>query len=381
MKKFWTTTITLVCTALFSFAAKAAWYEVEGVATISTSKSTARMNALEDAIYKAMSFTGADIGTISFLQPYIEESREEYQFTNHEVRYIRVEEEDDSGGKMRLKVRLDIYPTARGCHIDQYKKTILVGKIDLVEPQHAVMGAVYNLGEDYGQVLNRQFEQESQSFTSVGVTPYNLDKNRADIVKMIAQDNGAQYLISGHIHDLTATIESRLLQDDQINRQFAMEVLVFDGQTGNEVFTKTYREVALWPFPKTSQVDTKGARFWSSTYGEMMLRVSRNVMIDLESELSCKITVPSVVAVRQNLVTMDLGRRHGVKKGDKLQLWHNGSFIDQNGIARNRVSQSRITLTVDRVYDLEADLIVDQPELAQSIQIGDVMHKQFDEEE
>ncbi len=120
-------------------------------------------------------------------------------------------------------------------------------------------------------------------------------------------------------------------------------------------------------FAKTSQVDTRSARFWASTYGEMMLRVSRNIMLDLESELSCKITLPEVVAVFGNTVTMDLGRMHGVKEGDQLQLWHTASFIDQNGLPRNKVSQSEITLTVSRVYEHEAELTIDQPNLASSV--------------
>ena len=40
---------------------------------------------------------------------------------------------------------------------------------------------------------------------------------------MIAQDTGAQYTIGGEITDLTATIESKLLKDDIINRQFARD--------------------------------------------------------------------------------------------------------------------------------------------------------------
>ncbi len=376
MKKMNLRLIALFFTLLSTFMAKASWYEVEGTSAIVSTNEVARIHAIEDAIFKAMNFSGADIGTISYIMPYLEEAREEYQFTNHEVRYIRVLDEKNQGGKMRIKVRLDIYPSATGCHVDQYKKTFVIGKVDMVSPQQAVMGAIYQLGDDYSQIINRQLTQQSMSFVSVGTTPYNVDKRQPEIIKMIAQDNGAQYIVSGAITDLTATVESSFLSDDKINRQFAMEVMVFDGKTGAEVYTKNYREVALWPFPKTSKIDTKGARFWSSTYGEMMLRVSRNIMLDLEAELSCKITLPEVVAIRDNIVTIDLGRRHGVEKGDTLQLWHTGAFVDQHGIPRNRVSKSAITLTVNRVYDQQAELIINQPTLAQSIQIGDVMHKE-----
>jgi hypothetical protein len=250
-----------------------------------------------------------------------------------------------------------------------------VGNIDVTSPQQAVMGRIYNIGDDFSHVVDRQLAKESRSFVSVGTTNYDIDKRRPEVIKMIAQDTGAQYIIGGEITDLTATIESKLLKDDIINRQFALEMQVFDGKTGHQIYTRSYREVAKWPFAKTSEVDTRSARFWASTYGSMMLRVSRNIMLDLESEVSCKITLPEVAAVFGNTVTIDLGRMHGVQQGDKLQLWHTGSFIDQRGLPRNKVSQSDITLTVSRVYENEAELTIDQPSLAGSIQIGDVMQK------
>lgn len=373
MKKTLTFLFSITFIALLPFRVFAAWYEVTGVATIVSSDDAARLHALEDALFKAVNFSGADIGSISNLMPLLEESRKEYQFTNHEVRYILVESERKRSGKMEIKIRVDIYPSATGCHTAQYKKTILIGNIDIASPQQAVMGQIYQVGDDFSHVVNRQIEQTSHSFVSVGTTDYSISRNDPMRTQMIAQDNGAQYIIGGVITDLTATVESQVLQDDIINRQFALEMKVYDGKTGHEVFNKSYREVARWPFAKTSQVDTRSARYWASTYGEMMLRVSRNIMLDLESELSCKITLPEVVAVYGNIVTMDLGRQHGVKEGDKLQLWHTASFIDQNGLPRNKVSKSDITLTVSRVYEQEAELSIDQPDLTSSVQIGDVM--------
>ncbi|EPQ8525004.1 flagellar assembly protein FlgT [Vibrio vulnificus] len=375
MKKITFGLFSTIWMTFLSLNAYAAWYEATGVATIVSSEEVARVHALEDALYKAVNFSGADIGSLSNLRPFLEESRTEYQFTNHEVRYILVQSQRSKGNKVEVRARIDIYPSATGCHVSQYKKTILVGNIDVASPQQAVMGQIYKVGDDFSHVINRQFDQESRSFVSVGTTDYDIDRRNPERIKMIAQDTGAQYIIGGVITDLTATIESKLLVDDVINRQFALEMQVYDGKTGNEVYSRSYREVAKWPFAKTSQIDTRSARFWASTYGEMMLRVSRNIMLDMESEVSCKITLPEVVAVFGNTVTMDLGRIHGVREGDRLQLWHTASFIDQYGLPRNKVSQSEITLTVSRVYENEAELTVDQPNLASSIQIGDVMHK------
>jgi hypothetical protein len=376
MKKVLSTLIPTLVMALFPMMAHSAWYEVTGKSAIVASKDQASLHALEDAIYEAVSFAGADIGSISNLMPMLNAQQNEFQFTNHEVRYVLVEQRKIINDEMYVKVRVDIYPSATGCHVDQYKKTFLIGNIDINDPQQAVMGQIYDLGDDFANIINKQLTQESRSFISVGTTDYAIDKQHPERLKMIAQDTDAQYIIGGVINDLTATMTSSG-SDSTINRQFAMELQVFDGKTGSPVMNRSYREVARWPFPKTSQVDTRSARFWASSYGEMMLRVSRHVMLDLESELSCKITLPEVVSKFGNNVTMDLGRIHGVRVGDKLQLWHTGAFIDPSGLPRNQVIKSEITLTVNRVYEHEAELSVDQENLAGSIQIGDVMHKQL----
>jgi hypothetical protein len=364
-------------TMLVAFPVSASWYEVTGSAAIVSSPEQAQIYALEDAIYQAVSFSGADIGSISNLYPLLNAKQTEYQLSNHEIRYIIVENKETRNDVVYIKARIDIYPSATRCRTDEYKKTLLIDNIDLISPQQAVMGQIYELGDDFARVLSKQLTQQSHSFISVGTTDYGIDKHHATRIKMIAEDMGAQYILSGKITDLTATIGTNTSGNEVINRQFAMDIAVFDGKTGNEIMDHNYREIARWPFPKTSQVDTRSARFWDSTYGEMLLRLSRNIMLDLESDLSCKITLPEVISKSGNTVMINLGRIHGVKQGDKLQLWHTGSFIDQRGTPRNKVTQSDITLTVTRVYKNEAELKVDQPDLETSIQLGDVMAKQI----
>ncbi len=103
-------------------SAHAAWYEVTGSAAIVSSEEVARLHALEDALYKAVNFAGADIGSISNLMPLLESDRREYLFANHEVRYILIEERKAINNVMYVRTRIDIYPSATACHVEQYKK-------------------------------------------------------------------------------------------------------------------------------------------------------------------------------------------------------------------------------------------------------------------
>ena len=367
--------LTSILTISYTSPANAEWFEVTGSASVLTSKNAARPHALEDAAYQAMLFSGADISRLNDLKVFFENDEKRYQFSGSEIRSIEVVKEKKKNGKLYITARIDIYPSANSCHVGQYKKTIMTSEITVDSPQQAVMGKVYKLGEDLSTVFSRQLDKESQSFISVGTSHIRIEKRQPEVAKMIAEDHGAQYIFSGNITDLSATIDQNLLKKDTINRQFAIDVAVLDGKTGQTIYNNNYREVAQWDFPKTSEVDTQSARFWTSAYGEMVLRVNRDIMLDLENQFACKITLPQVVSINNNRITMDLGRIHGVNKGDKLDLWHTGSFIDQNGLPRNKVAKTNITLTVDRVYEQNAELVIDQPQLINSVQIGDVMHK------
>ncbi|BAX52247.1 hypothetical protein PDPUS_1_00873 [Photobacterium damselae subsp. piscicida] len=133
---------------VFSLPAHGKWLEVTGQAVILESESTARINALEDAIYQAMVFSGADIATLSNIKPYLSEKNKEYRFSGNEVRQVSVIKTDKQGGKFYLTARIDIYPAAKSCHKTQYKKPLLLSDFTLLSQQQAVMGGIYQVGED-----------------------------------------------------------------------------------------------------------------------------------------------------------------------------------------------------------------------------------------
>ncbi len=362
---------------LASVQANAAWMEVTGSAVMLESESSARINALEDAVYQAMSYAGADIASFSHLRPYLTTEQAEYQFSGSEVRHVMVLDTKKKSGKYYLTARIDVYPSAKTCHKIQYKKGLLLGNFAITSPQHASMGGIYQLGNDFTHMLKRQIEKRSQSFIVSGMTRVPINTGQPETLTMLADDTDAQYIVNGQITDLSSTLDQKLLRDDKINRQFAATLQVIDGKTGEVLLQNNYREIAQWPFTKVSQVDTRSARFWQSGYGQAVQRVSRNMMLDLETALSCRTSLPEVVNVFGNTVHINIGRIHGIKRGDQLKLWHSAGFIDQQGIPRNRMIQTDITLTAERVYEKSAELTVEQSELASSIQPGDLLTKQL----
>ncbi|QUJ66727.1 flagella assembly protein FlgT [Photobacterium sp. GJ3] len=361
---------------LTAIPSQAAWFEVTGQAIMLESKSSARTNAIEDAVYRAMHFAGADFSSFSSMKPYFQEDRKDYQFNGSEVRHVQISKSYTKDGNYYVTARVDIYPTAKSCHNVQYKKGMLISDFSIAVPQQAALGGIYQVGKDFTQLLKRQIGKQSQSFVITGTSAVPVQPENPSAMMMLAEDFDAQYILSGQITDLTSTLDQNRFSSDTINRQFSVELQVLDGKTGEMMLQRKYREVAEWPFSRISQVDTQSARFWVSTYGAALQRVSRNMMLDLESSLACRASLPEVINAHGNLVQMNVGRTHGVRQGDELKLWHTAGFIDQYGISRNRMVETEISLVVNRVYETSAELSVQQSELAASIQPGDLLTKQ-----
>ncbi|MFD2180289.1 flagella assembly protein FlgT [Veronia pacifica] len=371
-----TVLLLLACLLGFSPLANATWYEVTGYSALLKSKSDARTRALEDALFQAIKFSGGDISSVIRLRPYLAEERKNYQFSGNDVREINIVDVRTSTKAVTVTARVSIHKTAKACHNTQYRKSLVISHFGIVHPQHAALGGIFRFGDDFTTLLQRQFDKQSQSFVVSKVSDVAISPGNPSVNTMIAEDNDAQYLITGAITDMTATLDERIFRRDGVNRQLAVSIDVIDGKSGDVIYQNSYRDIAAWPFENTSKVDTKTARFWTSSYGEMARRMSRNIMLDLESSLSCRATSPEVIAFNGEYGQINVGRIHGVKVGDQLQLWHNASFVDQFGSHRKQYRKSEMTLTVTRVYDHSSEISVMPAELARSIQIGDLVTKQ-----
>ncbi len=356
--------------ATLSHSVQAEWYEVTGKSSILESVNDARARALEDALFQVLEFSGADIGTIVSLRPHLAENKDRYVFQGNEVNQINVIKAERKNKAVNITVRIDVSPAANDCHNTQYKKGFLLSNFTIRSPQEGSLGGIFNLGQDFSYLLERLIKTQSQSFVSSGISPYNISTADPNTTSIIAQDSGAKFILTGEIADISAT-----LRGSQTNRQLSVNINVLEGDSGEVIYENAYRDIAEWPFEKNSRVDTKSARFWTSPYGEMVMRLGRNILIDIEENLSCRASTPEVIVLNGQNGQINAGRIHGVRNGDTLNLWHNASFIDQFGNYHNQLKKSAISLTITRVYDNAAEFSVTPLELRNSIQIGDIATK------
>ncbi|MGL5291297.1 MAG: flagellar assembly protein T N-terminal domain-containing protein [Vibrionaceae bacterium] len=360
---------------LFSKFSHAAWFEVSASSDFVESASNAKQHAIEDAVYQALKFAGADLASLTTIKPFLKENKNEYFFSGGEIRQLLITNVRKKKKTVKVTIRADIYPAKQSCQRQLYRKGVLLSNFGIVDPQHASLGSIFRFGDDFTNVLKKQFDRDSQSFIVQEITPYMIAPQDPYTSRLLAKDHGAQLLVIGELTDLSATIDPE--KSKQVNRQLAVSISAIDGRTGSVVYQKSYRDIAIWAFDKFSTVDTQTARFWTSPFGTMARRVSRNILLDLETQFACHAAMPSIIKIDGAKGQIDAGRIHHVRQGDQLVLWHDSSFIDPHGVGRSQLKKSEIVLTVTRVYEKTAEVSLTPAELAGSVQIGDLVTKQI----
>ena len=128
------------------------------------------------------------------------------------------------GGIYKITARIDVTPAANDCHTTQYKKGLLIGQFQLESPQEAALGAIFEFGQDFTTLLERQIETQAQSFVSLGISPYDLNQSSPTATSIIAEDANAKFILIGSISDISATLKGK-----QTNRQLSMNIKVLEG--------------------------------------------------------------------------------------------------------------------------------------------------------
>lgn len=370
--KFW---ITILFIAFFSCNNFAQSYKAYGRADILDSEKYARTKAIEKALINAVNFSGASLATIPSIMPYLDEEKSIYNFYGNEVSKIKIDEELKKDNKIYITATFEINKKANTCHLNQYKKPILIGNFKILEPSQASLGKIYNIGPSFAKILGKTIKQNSQSFTLAGITKNNISQDDPNLISFLAEEKNARFIIYGDITDLSATYTDEGPLAGKVARQFAIELYIADGKTGELIDTLGFRDIAQWPFANSSTLDTSSARFWTSSYGKMVKLVSKNIMLHMESLLSCKKALSQVISITNNTAQINAGKKQGIKIGQELKIWHQASYIDQYGNPRSKYNQTHIKVKVVQVYNNNATIKILHNKYINNLKIGDIISK------
>jgi hypothetical protein len=211
--------------------------------------------------------------------------------------------------------------------------------------------------QELGKVIN---SQSSTSFVHIHADEKLDQANTLNNFKgyriptWLGQITDSQYLLQPEILDISTEEGSSSyfgFVEESAIRQFSFKLTLYHGISGEVVWSKTYSDVAPWEFERQEIVSPNSQRFWGSAYGEKIIQQFKQSSVDLDQELSCRPLLGQIIARQGARIIINLGRRNGVKTGDKFQIILQQNIPDRMNNMRSIASKSETTVTIDQVSE------------------------------
>lgn len=356
---------------LLAWPAQAQWIVAQGSAPIVDSDvDLAREQAVQDALRQAMLQAGASVSSIQGLSNGAL-TKDQFQIrSNSEIRQYNLLEEARHNDRLSVKLRAYVVAERSRCLGGQYAKGITLIRFRLAEPDQASYGQLYDINRELTRQLFNRLGLLRQNFVTrrwldanLGLDPRRLEFGESGYVRQmqsLAADTDSQYLLFGVIEDMSlrdadGNTLTRWLKDPV--RQFALQIYLFDGLTGELVDQGRYQSSATWPFDKQEQVDVGGQPFWRSSYGREVSAQLDKVAVDLQMKLQCTKPIARILRVDGDQYHINLGKRHGIKVGDRFYIEQKANFNDEQGHERIIRNPTMTSMEVKRVYNNNAILM------------------------
>jgi hypothetical protein len=377
----------IILVSLFHSPVVAQWYQAQGYAYINDgNKKIARAKAMESALKKALLVAGASVSSVTQVVNGLLTQDEIKISATGSVNSLQLISEQYSDKMVTVTIRADIFPQQQACFAADHRKSLLLTKSHIVEREQANIGSIYSIASSVIKNLAEQINQQglyvdtklalkngaqfSRYIHSVN------DQQIKQTSQSLAQLTDTQYVLYSEIEDLSFADQInnnwQFWQGDIHDRHFAMALYIYNGTNGELVFTKNYRSSAPWPYNKRATVDTNAAAFWQSQYGQVIEKSLATMVTDIDAAMMCQPSRGKILRVAGNEIMINLGSRHGVKKGDKFSLMHVKNFTSDLGKQYTGFDVSDSTVTISQVTQQSAVAITADGELLNNIQVNDV---------
>ena len=380
--KFLLTLLTLVSTSGF-----AQWYETSGMAVVKNGDShKAKTVAMENALKKALLVAGASVSSIQQVVNGILTQDHISIRASGSVNSVELVSEDHIDDTIKVTIRADIFPQEKQCFSSDYKKTLLITRGHLVNREQANVGAIYQLETALMQKLANKLADDGQYLdtklalkTKTEFSRFNdsLDAEAiAQLSRNLSDVTDTQFVMYSEINDISFNNELnnswQFWQEDEFDRHFDISFYIYNGNNGELVFEKEYKNSAPWTFTKRAHVDVNSQTFWQSAYGQVLNQTLNKVMTDLDENMMCQPTRGRIVQVEGNQIIVNLGKRHGVQVGDEFSLLHSHHFINKDGKTYAGFNVSPYKVKVTQVSQKTAHAITTDEHILGNIQVNDI---------
>ncbi|KXI28019.1 hypothetical protein AX660_20415 [Paraglaciecola hydrolytica] len=341
---------------LFSFAAQAIWYESSGQAVIHNgNKQQARQQATQEAIKQALLFAGASISSVQHITNGLLADDHLEVRSSGEVDKVELIDEIYEGDVITVSIRADIFPQKIQCRAAAYAKSIVTTWYPIKHRQQAVVGNLFDFGQHLAIKLQHEFNQNSQNSQISRVEPYYLKlENGAPVAIELAQKANTQFVLLAEITDLgtmqNAGSSLAFWEKTTASRDFSLSVAIYNGNTGDKIFSKTQGFTAAWEFDTHESVDVSSSRMWQSEFGKQVTSLLQSLSNEIDHTLSCLPAYGRVLYVNNEQISINLGQQQGLRKGDQLTLFQMNQFYDPTGKLHQQYQLHSEVVSVSQVF-------------------------------
>ena len=147
--------------------------------------------------------------------------------------------------------------------------------------------------------------------------------------------------------------KNRFSEETTTRRNFTLRIYVLDIYHKAIVWEESYHSEADWDFALHHEIDMNSSIFWGSDYGRAILNTISSAVVDINDLITCQPIYAQVVRRIADRLVINLGRRHGVKMGDKFFLLK--ALQDPNNLSNSHVVISPVANSSVQVVALDND--------------------------
>ncbi|ETX10135.1 hypothetical protein MUS1_03555 [Marinomonas ushuaiensis DSM 15871] len=342
----------------------------------------ARYRATQQAIKQAVLESGSRVNVKDELSNGELESSLEIRSSSH-VQRARIISEEQNGDFLTVIARVEVTPDSQ-CSTgptNYYKKTVGVTGFELQVPQQARLGELSNISRELPKNLaneiNKQGYLKALTATNIAIYPdlinapssTNFDGSLTNVTR-ISEQLGVQYIVSGVIRDIGEVYLRRpndknakdfLDEDIDKERNFVVDIYIYDGFSGALLFEHRYNEIGNWDISDHARVGFGSAKFWSIHYGKVVHQALRESALDASEELRCQPFIANIFRTEGNRIHIAAGSLAGIKQGDKFNIYRRYEVFNQLQSAQTQLNNANISVTIKQVQPnfSVGELIVD----------------------
>ncbi|CAD2225399.1 conserved exported hypothetical protein [Pseudoalteromonas sp. 3J6] len=379
----------LSTTAVLTFSpfTHAQWYESTGHAVIQNSDiPSAKAAAIKDAITQALVFSGARVSSVQTLVDGVLTQDQLKISSQGEIQKIELVSENRSNDEFAITLRLDIFAQTEQCPQSNFNKFIAVTQSQLTNREHARMGQIFDINKAVSKNIYTSLQKSKMSAIPVAYfnkaikvdTYFNQQHDYSNSqLEEISSRSNAQYVLLSQITSLSTSdklnSDYAFWQDESYQRHYQIEFSLFNGTTYEPLWQQSYQSQAIWPFEKTTIIDVNSNRFWQSPFGQSISEINQTLSYDLQAAMACLPTQGKIMHMENNKLVINLGKAHGLEKGQQLSIAHHNYLTDAQGNTMPHTITTLNRIRVEQLYQHSAIAVSINDQPLPGVQINDIV--------